>query len=79
MSIANKSRDRGPDGKLLRKYRRTYGPSIPNGTPKWWRKLFMTRPRRRDNKHACRMILKGRDPDGLVLPLGNHKPHVYYW
>ena len=78
MSIYNKARDREPDGKLLRKYRRTYLPNL-GSTPKWWRKLHMTRPRRRENKRACRMILKGRDPDGLILPLGNCKPHVYYW
>lgn len=78
MSTCNKALDRGSDGKLLRKYRRTYLPNL-GSTPKWWRKLYMTRPRRRDNKHVCRLILKGRDPDGLVLPLGNCKPHVYYW
>lgn len=79
MSTRNRARDRGPDGKLLRKYCRTYGPQFPHGTPKSWRKVFMARPRRRENKHACRLILKGRDPDGLVFPLGNSKPHVYYW
>ncbi len=79
MSITNKARDRGPDGKLLRKYRRCYGPHFPNGTPRWWRKLHMTRPRRRDNIHICHLVLKGHDPDGLVFPLGNHKPHIYYW
>lgn len=79
MSTFNKARDRGPDGKPLRKYRRAYGPHFTNGTPKWWRKLYMTRPRRRANRHACRLVLNGKDPDSLVLPLGNCKPHVYYW
>ena len=79
MSTFNKELDSGPGGKLLRNYRRTYGPSFQNGTPKWWRKLYMTRPRRRANKHVCRLVLQGRAPDGLVLPLGNSKPHVYYW
>lgn len=79
MSTTNKARDRGPNGKLLRKYRRRYEPHFPNGTPKRWRKLHMMRPRRRANKHVCQSVQKGHDPDSLVLPLGNHKPHVYYW
>ncbi len=79
MSTTNKARDRGPDDKLLRKYRRCYSPRFPRGTPKWWRKLYMTRPRRRANKHACHLILKGCDPNSVTLPLGNCKPHVYYW
>jgi len=79
MSTINKTRDRGPDGKLLRKYRRFYGVSFPQGTPKWWRKLYMTRPRRRQNKHVCWQILHGVDSDGLTPPLGNRKPHKYYW
>lgn len=77
MSNRNKARDRGPNGELLRKYCRPY--NFPHGTPKWWRKLFMTRPRRRANKDACRRVLSGRAPDGLVFPLGNCKPHKYYW
>lgn len=79
MSTRNKAWDRGPNGKLLRRYSRTYGPHFPDGTPKWWRKLYMTRPRRRANKEVCRRVLSGRDPNGLVFPLGNCKPHVYYW
>ncbi|MFQ5545292.1 MAG: hypothetical protein ACE5FE_04855 [Acidiferrobacterales bacterium] len=79
MSTTNKSRDRGPGGRLLGKYRRRYGPHFPSGTPKWWRKLFMTRPRRRENRRICRLILHGADTDGLTPPPGNHKPHKYYW
>jgi hypothetical protein len=79
MSTTNKANDRGPDGRLLRKYRRTYGPRFPDGVPKWWRKLHMTRPKRRENRLVCKHVLQGRDPDGLVMPLGNHKPHTYYW
>lgn len=79
MSTTNKARDRGADGRLRRRYRRRYEPHFPNGTPKWWRKLHMTRPRRRANKQVCRLVLKGSDPDSLVLPLGNRKPHRYYW
>ena len=79
MSTTNKARDRGPDGRLLRKYRRRYGPHFPYGTPRWWCKLFMTRPRRRANKHICWLLMHGADPDGLTAPVGNHKPHEYYW
>jgi hypothetical protein len=78
MSTTNKVRDRGPDGRLLRKYRRTCGSHFPKGTPKWWRKLFMTRPRRRQNKHICWLLLHGADVDGFTPPLGNRKPHTYY-
>ena len=80
MSTTNKARDRGPDGKLLRKYRRCdCSPCFLRGTPKWWRKLFMTRPRRRENKRVCWLILHGADPEGLIAPLGNCKPHWHYW
>ncbi len=80
MSTTNKARDRGPNGKLRCQYRRVdYGPHFPDGAPKWWRKLYMTRPRRRENKRVCWLILHGADPEGLIAPLGNYKPHVYYW
>lgn len=79
MSTTNKVRDRGPDGKLYRKYRHFYGVRFPRGTPKWWRKLHMTRPRRRENRRICNCILHGADPEGITPPLGNRKPHVYYW
>jgi hypothetical protein len=78
MSTTNKARDRGPDGRLLREYRRTYMPNYAS-TPKWWRKLFMTRPKRRANQLVCKRVLQGVDPDSLILPLGNYKPHKYYW
>jgi len=79
MSTTNKANDRGLDGRLLRKYRRFDGPRFPDGVPKWWRKLFMTRPKRRENRLVCKRMLQGIDPDCLVMPLGNHKPHTYYW
>jgi hypothetical protein len=53
-------------------------PHFPDGAPKWWRKLYMTRPRRRENKRVCWLILHGADPEGLIAPLGNYKPHLYY-
>ncbi len=80
MSRTHRYRDRGSDGKLQRKYRhRCRGVRFPHGTPKWWRKLFMTRPRRRQNTAACRRILRGEDSDAVELPVGNRKPHEYYW
>lgn len=79
MSTTNRRLDRGADGKLLRKYRRSYGPAFPKGTPRWWRKLFMTRPGRRENRALCQRIVRGEHYDGLVFPLGNRKPHEYYW
>ena len=79
MSTTNKAKDRGPDGRLLRRFRRLYGPHFPDGASKWWRKLFMTRPRRRENQLVCKRVLQGVDPDSLILPLGNCKPHKYYW
>lgn len=80
MSNLNQHSDRGADGKLLRgKYRSHHGVRCPNGTPKWWRRLFMTRPRRHANAACCVRIIKGADPEGMAFPLGNHKPHVYYW
>jgi hypothetical protein len=77
MSTTNKAKDRGPAGRLRRKYRRTYMPNYAS-TPKWWRKLFMTRPQRRKNTLVSKRVLQGVDPDSLILPLGNRKPHKYY-
>jgi hypothetical protein len=79
MSTTHRYQDRGPDGKLLRKYRHRYGPPFPHGTPKWWRKLHMTRPRRRQSRALCHRALRGEEYDDLVFPLGNRKPHEYYW
>lgn len=79
MSNTHRWMDRGPDGRLLRKYRGPRGPGFPLGTPKWWRKLHMTRPVRRENRALCHCIEQGGDPDRLVFPLGSRRPHVYYW
>jgi hypothetical protein len=79
MSNTNKARDRGPDGRLDRRYRRSYVLSFHCGAPKWWRRLKMSRPRRRENRLICHLILRGADPEGITPPLGNHKPHEYYW
>lgn len=80
MSNLNQHADRGSNGKLLRgKFRSHFGPNFPSGTPKWWRRLFMTRPRRHANAACCARITKGENPDGMPFPLGNCKPHIYYW
>ncbi|MFQ6006584.1 MAG: hypothetical protein ACE5OQ_13905 [Woeseia sp.] len=80
MSRTHRHRDRDAHGRLLRKYRHPHhGVRFPRGAPKWWRKLYMSRPRRRKNRMLCHLVEKGVDPEGLVFPLGNHKPHVYYW
>jgi hypothetical protein len=78
MSNCNQHSDRDTDGRLLRKYRPFNGWRYDN-TPKYWRKLHMTKPRRRANAFFCMRIMKGVDPDGMAFPLGNHKPHWYYW
>jgi hypothetical protein len=80
MSNLNQHSDRDAKGKLLRGgCRSCYGPHFPSGAPKWWRKLYMTRPRRRANALCCTRIAKSGDPGDIPFPLGNHKPHVYYW
>lgn len=45
--------------------------------PKWWRKMYHTRPKRRENTRRCKDALHGIEEQ--VWPLGNRKPHVYYW
>ena len=80
MSRTHRYRDRGPDGHLLAKYRyRRPDVRWPRGTPRWWRKLYMTRPRRRENRLLCHQLARGADPDAMVFPVGNRKPHFYYW
>lgn len=77
MSIRNKSKDLNAQGRISRKFT-----SPGNGnmtTPSWWTRLYMTRPRRLENKSSCRAILRGADPDGMNFPPGNRKPHKYYW
>jgi len=80
MSRTHRYRDRGPNGRLRPKYRhRDRGVRFPGGTPKWWRKLYMTRPGRRKAVALCRLAAKGVEADALSFPPGNRKPHWYYW
>lgn len=78
MSIKNKATDRDRHGRIARKYTAPEG--HPWNTPGWWITLYMSRPRRRANKAACRALMSGNThPDEAIYPLGNHKPQNPYW
>lgn len=47
--------------------------------PRWWDIVFHTRPQRRRQRECVVAVMHGADPDGIAWPLGNHKPHTYYW
>lgn len=47
--------------------------------PAYWDRLYHTRPRRRAERRAMVQLMQGDDPDGIVWPTANHKPHNYYW
>jgi len=47
--------------------------------PWHWRNLMMTRPNRRLTSLLCQQVLKGLDAEGIAWPLGNHKPHIWYY
>jgi len=63
-------------GRELRRYGKV---RFPDGTPRWWRQMHMTRPMRHANRLLCRDMLRGTDAEAALWPPGNHKPHVYYW
>lgn len=48
-------------------------------TPSWWVREFMNKPKRRRNKMLCCSVVKGASSENIAWPLGNHKPHIYYW
>lgn len=80
MSIKNKITDRDSRGQITRKYTGPGVHSHPQGTPGSWVSLHMTRPQRRATRALCRSLLRGEiDGDEVVFPLGNHKPHEYFW
>lgn len=62
------------DGKTFRD-----GTITMASTPHWWIDLYMNKPKRRNNDRLCHRVLKGDDPDNMAWPLGNRKPHIYYW
>jgi len=78
MSVYNKATDRNDLGRIHRKFTRNHEKKMST-TPKWWMKEFMNQPKRRTNKRICIAIMNGKDPDSLVYPVGNRKPHYYYW
>lgn len=79
MSVKNKAKDRNSNGRIRRNYT---GPSSDywGGCPGWWVSIFMTRPQRRTEAHLCRLLQQDQlVGDEVVFPLGNNKPHMYYW
>jgi hypothetical protein len=50
-----------------------------NSYPKSWDIIYHRRPRRRESRALEKKIMKGYDADEIVWPVGNHKPHTYYW
>lgn len=47
--------------------------------PRWWDITFHTRPKRRVEQALLVRMRKGDDPENIAWPLGNRKPHRYYW
>lgn len=47
--------------------------------PRWHDIEYHRRPKRRAERELIVRVLRGDDPDDLAWPLGNHKPHRYYW
>lgn len=48
--------------------------------PAAWDVLYHRRPQRRRTRAIEKAILRGgMDPDSATWPLGNRKPHQYYW
>ncbi len=76
MSTYNPVLDRDEFGRLKRCYRR---PKWPMSIPGWWVRVNMNQPRRRIHRHLCHQVTLGHDPETIVWPLGNHKPHRYCW
>jgi len=79
MSLYSKAKDRDAKGRVKRAYRSKHRRNPWLCTPGWWVRQYMSRPRRQQNHRVCRAVEKGADPEGLVFPLGNGKPHVYCW
>lgn len=49
-------------------------------TPTWWIRLFMNRPKRHTNKRILAAVKHGQiDCEAAVYPLGNRKPHIYFY
>ena len=85
-------------GKIYRDGRSQWK-NFPYSTPKWWRKMYMIRPKRYENKRMCKIAMECStgyeyfpiesftfwskylefNHEDAVWPLGNNKPHEYYW
>jgi hypothetical protein len=76
MSTYNRALDRDEHGRLKRSYRR---PPFPMSTPGSWVREHMHRPRRQQNRRLCQKVLAAHDLDAVTWPLGNRKPHIYFW
>lgn len=69
-----------PRGRHGNKGRKISGPYSPMSSyPKWHDIVFHTRPKRRAGRALEKKVLQGCDPDDMAWPLGNRKPHKYYW
>jgi len=79
MSIKNKSKDSNQYGQINRKFTGPNNGWHPRACPKSWCRTYNNIPKRRANKAICRKILIAKCYDSIPLPLGNKKPHTYYW
>lgn len=62
MSVRNKTKDRDAQGKIKAAYRGKPCHRRFLSTPSWWTRLYMTRPRRQQNRRICRAVEKGANP-----------------
>ena len=46
-------------------------------TPSWWNRIHHTKRRRAENKRLAKKVTRGETEQ--VWPLGNRKPHEYFW
>jgi len=80
VSVKNKATDRDSRGRIRREYTsRTKDAIHWNAAPKAWTNLYMTRPKRREEKRLCGLLVREINAEGVTFPLGNHKPHIYYY
>lgn len=48
--------------------------------PGWFFSMTSNRPRRREEKYLLHMLkVQNIDSEAINWPLGNHKPHYYWW
>jgi hypothetical protein len=66
-------------GRSLDKHDRAKYYNWMGNWPRWWDIVYHTRPKRAHNRMLLAKLRAGADPDSIAWPLGNHKPHSYYW